>query len=211
VKKMYLVIGGAGRTGRRVADLLIEMGADVVIASRSPGRTPGARLVDLAKGIDPALLDGIDGVVVSVEPPADTAGAEAVLHRGVAALAQAAAGTGAQVVLLSQIYVTRTAEHPGMAGVILARARGEQVLRDSGAPYTIIRPSWLTDGPAAGVRLEQGDTGDGQVSRTAVAQAAAAALRSPAALGKTFELYDEPAAGTFDWPAAFARLTADAS
>jgi uncharacterized protein YbjT (DUF2867 family) len=202
---LYLVIGGAGRTGRRVVDLLSSTGHDVVVASRRSGPTR----IDLAKRIDPIMLNGVDGVVVSVEPPMDAVGADTVLNRGVANLAQTAAKTGAQVILISQIYVTRAAEHPEMAGIIRARAAGEQTLRESGAPYTILRPSWLTDGQATGVRLEQGDTGDGQVSRDTVAQAAVAALVTPSARGKTCELYDDPAAGAPDWAAAFASLTAD--
>jgi len=197
----YLVIGGAGRTGSRVADELAKTGHEVIIASRHASELT----VDLAQDIDPAILDGVDGVVISVEPPANEAGANATLNHGVARLGQAAAGKGIHVVLLSQIYITRAAEHPEMAGVIRARAAGERALRDSGAPYTILRPGWLTDRPAAGVRLEQGDTGDGQVSRATVAQAAAAALAIAAARGKTFELYDDPAAGIPDWPALYSQ------
>jgi uncharacterized protein YbjT (DUF2867 family) len=195
----YLVIGGTGRTGGRVAALLTEAGHDVLAAGR--------RQVDLAN--PPAKLDGFDGVVISVEPPADDAGADQVMHRGVAALARTAAATATPVVLISQIYVTRAAEHPEIAAIIRARAAGEQALRDSGAPYTVIRPSWLTNRPASGVRLEQGDTGDGQISRDAVAQAAVAALADPQARAKTFELYDDAKTNTTDWAAAFAALAAD--
>jgi len=146
-------------------------------------------------------------VAVSVEPPADTAGAEAVLHHGIARLARQAAQTSTPVVLISQIYVTRAGQHPGLAGIINARAAGEQALRDSGTRYTIIRPGWLTDRPEGGVRLEQGDTGDGQVSRDAVAAAAVAALLQPEAAGKTFEIYDgDQWPG---WPALFASLNGD--
>jgi uncharacterized protein YbjT (DUF2867 family) len=201
---LYLVIGGAGRTGRRVASLLESAGQKTAIASRRAGTTR----IDLSAGVDPAVLDGITGVVVSVEPPVDDAGADALLNRGVASLAQAAAKTGTHVVLISQIYVTRAAEHPEMAGIIRARAAGEQAVRDSGAPYTILRPSWLTDRAAAGVRLAQGDTGDGQVSRDTVAEAAVAALYATSARGKTCELYDDPAAPDPEWPDAFAALAA---
>jgi len=163
--------------------------------------------MDLARGLDPGLLAGIDGVVISVEPPADPAGAEAVMHRGIANLAALAAAREVPVVLISQVYINRTDEHPEIAGIIRARAAGEQALRGSGAPYTIVRPAWLTDAPGTGARLEQGDTGDGTTSRDTVAEAAVAALVQPAARAKTFELYD---GGTrADWPALFARLRAD--
>jgi uncharacterized protein YbjT (DUF2867 family) len=209
----YLIIGGAGRTGRRVVDLLTGLGHGVVIASRHPRQARAARArtvaVDLAENADPALLDGIDGVVISVEPPVDTSGAEALLDRGVDRLARVAAKPGAQIILISQIYVTRADEHPDMAGIINARAAGERALRVSGAPYTIIRPSWLTDRPATGVRLEQGDTGDGRISRDTVAAAVVAALFCPASRGKSFELYDDPYGPSIDWETAFAGLADD--
>jgi uncharacterized protein YbjT (DUF2867 family) len=162
----------------------------------------------VSAGFDAGLLAGYEGVVVSVEPPTDDRGAEAVMHRGVAAVGEAAARSGARVVLVSQIYITRAQEHPDMAGIIVARGRGEEALRASGAAYTIVRPGWLTSGPAAGVRLEQGDKGEGRISRASVAAAAVAALTSGDAVGRTFELFDS---GTTlpDWPAEFAALAGD--
>jgi len=202
----YLVVGGAGRTGRRAADMLARDGHEVIVGSRRP-HGPRTVTVDLARDLDPLLLDHVDGVLVSVEPPANTPGAGAVLHHGVARLARLAVARKTPVVLISQIYVTRPAQYPEMSGIIRARAAGEQALRDSGAPYTILRPSWLTERPGAGVLLEQGDTGDGQVSRDTVASAAAAALLAPEANGKTFELYDGNERP--DWPTLFARLRRD--
>lgn len=206
------MVGGKGRTGRRVVDLLGAAGHRVTVASRRPGPArDGIETVpmDLGSGVDAAPLDGMHGVVISVEPPYDPAGADAVMNRGVAALGAAAAGMNVPVVLVSQIYITRAGEHPEMAGIIRARALGEQALRDAGGSYTIVRPGWLTEAPAGGVRLEQGDTGDGRTSRAAVAQAVVAAMASPAAAGKTFELYDDPDAAAPDWDAAFAALAPD--
>lgn len=212
----YLVLGGSGRTGSLVTSLLLERGARVTVAGRRPRGAAGdgdadtadTAVVDLAAGFDAELLDGYDGVVISVEPPTDERGAEAVMHRGVAAVGEAAARSGARVVLVSQIYITRAAEHPEMSGIIVARGRGEEALRASGAAYTIVRPAWLTSGPAAGVRLEQGDAGDGRTSRASVAAAAVSALASSDAVGKTFEIYD---AGDVlpDWSAEFAALAGD--
>ncbi|MEU0600959.1 NAD(P)-binding oxidoreductase [Streptomyces sp. NPDC006393] len=208
----FLVVGGAGRTGRRVVERLLARGHRVTVASRRPGRVPaGATAVrlDLAGGIDPELLEGSAGAVVSVEPPSDAGGADALLHRGVGALADAAAKAGVPVVLVSSIYSTRVDEHPQYAGIIRARAAGEEAVQRSGAAYTIVRPGWLGNGPAGGVRVEQGDTGDGSTSRDAVADAVVAALFDPAARGKTFELYDDAGAPPADWGAVFPGLAAD--
>jgi uncharacterized protein YbjT (DUF2867 family) len=202
----YLVIGGRGRTGRHAVDLLSESNRDVIVGTRRP-RTGGAVAVDLSGELDPQLLRGIDGVLVSVEPPTDENGAEAVMHRGVANLARMAAGHDIPVVLLSQIYITRAVEHPDMAGIIRSRAAGERALRASGARYAIVRPAWLTNSPAMGARLEQGDRGEGQVSRETVARAAIEALLTPAAHGKTFELYDD--SNPVDWTRAFTELVPD--
>jgi uncharacterized protein YbjT (DUF2867 family) len=200
-----VVVGGSGRTGRLVADRVLARGDRLRVVSRHPHPRgeQGVETVraDLGALTDPgALLDGATGVVVSVEPPYDAAGAETVLHRGVARLADAAAAASVPVVLVSQIYVTRPEAYPAMAAVTEARARGEQALRGSGAPHAVVRPGWLHDGPAGGVRLEQGDTGDGPVSRAAVAQACVAALaRLPAVSGLTFEIFDDAAGADPDW------------
>lgn len=213
-----LVIGGAGRTGRRITSRLLEHDILVRVLSRHPREATrgGAEHVrgDLAS-LDTNVLSGVSGVIVTVEPPTDTAGADALMHRGVASLATIAARAHVPVVLVSQIYISRPRVHPSLRDVITARGRGEQALRASGAPYVIVRPGWLRDGPVAGVRLEQGDTGDGTVSRETVAEACVQALLSGAAYGRSFEIFDadhgasdEP--GTIvDWPALLGALAAD--
>lgn len=209
---LICVVGGSGRTGRRVVDLLVAAGYDVRVVSRRPrpaSPTVTALTADITDGAAVrAALGGADGVVVSVEPPTDAAGARAVLTDGVASIASAAGGV--HVVCVSQIYITRPSAFPGMEDVVAARAAGEDALRASGVPYTIVRPSWLTDEPGgAGVRVEQGDTGDGRVSRDDVAAACVAALADPAARGLTFELYGDAEAEPPHWSRVFAALTPD--
>lgn len=205
-----LVIGGAGRTGRRVVERLRARDRPVRVLSRraAPAPTPGVETVrgDLAR-LEPDVLDGVAAVVVSVEPPYDAAGADTVLHRGVADLAERAAAAAVPVVLVSQIYVTRPDAYPAMREVAAARWRGEEALRAAGGPHVVVRPGWLTDDPAGGVRLEQGDTGEGRVSRDAVADACVHALDLPAPR-LTFEVFDAPG-GPPDWPGLLAALPAD--
>lgn len=207
----FVVVGGTGRTGRLVVSRLAAEGHDVVVASRGTTEIPpGARpaTMDLAAP-EATVFAGAEGVVIAVEPPKEPERAEAVMHHGVAAVAELAAREDVPLVLVSQIYLTRPAEHPEMAARIEARARGEAALRASGAQYTIVRPSWLHDLPVDGVRVEQGDTGDGRVSRATVADAVVAALFDPSASGKTFELYDDPDSPRPDWSTVFAALGHD--
>jgi uncharacterized protein YbjT (DUF2867 family) len=209
-----LVIGGTGRTGRLVVGRLQQQQRPVRVMSR--------RTAAEERGVDAVLgsitdadavraaVEGCAGVVVSVEPPADRAGAQATLGDGVRLVAEVARDAGAAVVLVSQIYISRPEKYPEMTDVIHARAAGERALRESGATYTIVRPSWLTDEPAGGgVRVEQGDRGDGEIGRDDVAAACVAALGDRNAHGKTFELYADREASAPDWPAIFARLAAD--
>jgi uncharacterized protein YbjT (DUF2867 family) len=207
---VVLVIGGSGRTGRHVVQRLQDRGDEVRVMSRRP--RAGAIVGDLADREAVArAIEGVDAVVVSVEPLRDAAGAEAVMHHGLRHLGELAAARRVQVVLVSQIYITRPEMMGAMAEMVRARGRGEEALRASGAPYTIVRPSWLTDEPGSrgALRAEQGDTGDGQVTREDVAEATVQALAQPAARGKTFELYNAEGAPETDWPALFADLRPD--
>ena len=210
-----IVIGGAGRTGRRITARLLQRGGEVRVLSRrlSDRAVPDVEQVrgDL-RAFDAGVLAGMTGVVITVEPPYDAAGAEAVMHRGVADVASAAARAGIPVVLVSQIYITRPDAQPQLRDVIAARGRGEQALRDSGASYAIVRPGWLTDDPPSGVRLAQGDVDDGTVSRDTVAEVCVQVLLRPAAHGRTFEVFDAgrgDGGDDVDWPRVLDGLTAD--
>eukprot|EP00250_Pteridium_aquilinum_P003547 c13856_g1_i1 orf=126-1889(+) len=69
------------------------------------------------------------------------------------------------------------------------KLKGEDVLRESGVPYTIVRPCALTEEPAgADLIFEQGDNITGKVSREDVAEICVAALELPSACDKTFEV-----------------------
>ena len=78
-----------------------------------------------------------------------------------------------------------------------ARCAGEEALRRSGLPYTVVRPGGLSDKPAGeGTLLAlQGDKGaSGGVARADVAAACVAALSDPAAACVTLELVTDRAA-----------------
>jgi uncharacterized protein YbjT (DUF2867 family) len=83
-----------------------------------------------------------------------------------------------------------------LGGILTWKLRGEEVVRNSGLVYTIVRPCALTEQPHdRQLLLAQGDTIKGQVSREAIAELCVRALTLKEACNKTFEVKetDEPA------------------
>ncbi|KAL7129829.1 hypothetical protein ABFS83_13G094000 [Erythranthe nasuta] len=73
--------------------------------------------------------------------------------------------------------------------ILTYKLKGEDLIRESGIPYTIIRPCALTEEPAgADLIVEQGDNITGKISRDEVARMCIAAVESPYACDKTFEV-----------------------
>jgi len=89
--------------------------------------------------------------------------------------------------------------------------RGEDSLRESLIPYTIIRPCALTE--ETGVQelvFEQGDNIRGKVSRDAIAELCIQALSQPQASNVTFEVKAVESANPSNvWQQLFASLQPD--
>ena len=215
---LVLVAGATGGTGRLIVAELRGRG----IATRALVRD-AARAADLVEQgaeiyvgdtTQPTTLPpGLAGVsaVICATGTRDFAGLNnpmVVDNQGVANLVAAAQSAAVgRMLLISSIGATRP-EHPlnRFGRVLDAKLAGEEALRASGLAYTIIRPGGLVDDPGGQpLRLAQGDTISGRISRADVARVAVAALLSPAAAGKTFELIAEPS-GTTDFDVAFAAL-----
>uniref|UniRef100_A0A2P2MDJ4 NADH:ubiquinone oxidoreductase intermediate-associated protein 30 domain-containing protein n=1 Tax=Rhizophora mucronata TaxID=61149 RepID=A0A2P2MDJ4_RHIMU len=75
-------------------------------------------------------------------------------------------------------------------GFILSfKLKGEDLIRESGMPFAIVRPCALTEEPAgADLIFDQGDNITGKISREEIARICVAALESPYACDKTFEV-----------------------
>lgn len=210
-----LVIGGSGRTGREIVERLRHDPSRAVRTLSRHGIDGDAEAI-IGSITDRTAVQraahGAGGVVICVESSEQPGpnGPEAVHVHGVENVIDATP-PDARIVLVSQIYITRPEAFEQVRDVILARRRGEEILRASGRPYTIVRPSWLTgaNGAGAGIRFEQGDTGEGEISRADVAAVVAAAVGSTSAIGKTFEIYNEPGEPPAQWEAAFAALAKD--
>lgn len=74
-----------------------------------------------------------------------------------------------------------------------------------------MRPSWLNSnlGNRLGIRLEQGDTDDGEVARGDLAKVCVRVLLNETARGKTFKIYNELGTLPTNWSARFTELRPD--
>ncbi len=98
-----------------------------------------------------------------------------------------------------------------LGGILTWKLRGEDSLRASGIPYTIIRPCALTE-ESGGKELifEQGDNIKGKISREDVAELCVQALQKSKASNLTFEVKaTENSIESRDWERLFSDLQPD--
>jgi len=175
---MTLVIGGTGKTGRRVAERLTARGLPIRIGSRSG--EPPFDWEDQATWA-PALRD-VDAAYVSYYPDLAVPGAP----DAVGSLAAVALETGVRRLVLLSGRGEEEAQ------------RAERVLQASGADWTIVRCSWfsqnfsesyLLDPVRSGeVILPVGDVPEPFVDADDIADVAVAALTEDGHSGQLYEL-----------------------
>jgi uncharacterized protein YbjT (DUF2867 family) len=171
-----LVIGGTGKTGRRVAERLTARGLPVRIGTRS-GELPFDW--DDRSTWDP-VLEGVGSAYVSHYLDALPGAAETV-------------GSFAELAVRS-----------GVPRLVLLSGRGEpeaerveRAVRDSGAELTIVRSTWFAQNFEDGwrelvlsgeVALPAGDTPEPFVDADDIADVAVAALTEDGHVGQVYEL-----------------------
>jgi uncharacterized protein YbjT (DUF2867 family) len=173
-----LVLGGTGKTGRRVTERLTALGVPVRIGSRS-GEPP----FDWEKPETWApALRGVKSVYVSYYPDLAVPGAVEVVGS-----------------------FARLAVNEGVPRLVLLAGRGEaeaelaeQAVRDSGADLTIVRATWFMQNfsedymiehiLAGAIALPAGDTPEPFVDADDIADVAVAALTDDKHIGQLYEL-----------------------
>jgi uncharacterized protein YbjT (DUF2867 family) len=210
-----LVVGATGAIGRLAVAAAVRQGFDVRALARDPERAraivPGVEIVhgDLE---DPATLTAavrdIDAIVFTHGANGGRGSYQSVDYGGVANTLTALNGRRPRIALMTSINVTRS--HGPYQDVLDWKRRSERLVRLSGSPYTIVRPSWFDDGAGGHLVLEQGDAGSGAVRPGHIAEVLVHSLLSDAALGKTFELYATDGPPT-DWDGLFGGLIPDAA
>jgi uncharacterized protein YbjT (DUF2867 family) len=139
-KQTTLVLGGTGKTGRRIVQRLQAKGVPVRVGT--PSATPPFDWTDEATW--PAALDGVGSVYVTYYPDVSVPGAAEAIR----AFAELAVATGARrLVLLTG---------RGEAGALAS----EQALRASGADWTIVRSAFMAQNFDEGFFLEQVRAGE---------------------------------------------------
>lgn len=134
MKHNILVIGGTGKTGRRVAESLTQLGHEVRVGSRK--NNPKFDWEDFST-FAPALR-GMDRAYIVYYPDLAVPGAK----EAIAALTEAALKEGLEkVVLLSG------------NGEVEAEAC-EQIVANSGLNYTLVRASWFNQNFSEGAFLD---------------------------------------------------------
>jgi uncharacterized protein YbjT (DUF2867 family) len=194
-----IVVAAAGRTGRLVAQFARSRGHEVCGLERLDD---GRALITAVGGADALVLIPRSG------------DAERHAHVAAVSLTETAhrLAPGAHIALVTSFAVGHGAAHPlNRIASLPGRRAAEHAVRASGLPWTIVRPTWLTDDPrgAHAVTLTQDPHADGMLSRADLAAALVAAVEQPAARCKTFALFNQPGEPTDDWATAFAALARD--
>ncbi|ESY10931.1 NAD(P)H-binding protein [Mesorhizobium sp. C386A] len=176
--KPVLILGGTGKTGRRLAERLTSQGIPVRIGSRS-----GSPRFDweVPATWEPAM-QGVGAVYISYYPDIAVPGAAET----VGAFARLAVANGVtRMVLLSGRGETEA-------------QRAEEMVKASGADWTILRCAWFSQNFSEGflveslrqgeVALPVGPVGEPFVDVDDIADAAFVALTEPGHVGQLYEL-----------------------
>ncbi|MER9919869.1 MULTISPECIES: NAD(P)H-binding protein [unclassified Mesorhizobium] len=176
--KPVLILGGTGKTGRRLAERLTSQGIPVRIGSRS-----GSPRFDweVPATWEPAM-QGVGAVYISYYPDIAVPGAAET----VGAFARLAVANGVtRMVLLSGRGETEA-------------QRAEEMVKASGADWTILRCAWFSQNFSEGflveslrqgeVALPVGPVGEPFVDVDDIADAALVALTEPGHVGQLYEL-----------------------
>ncbi len=173
-----LVIGGTGKTGRRVADGLRDLGKNVRIGSRSA--SPSFDWADEDTWSD--ALEGVTAVYITYAPDLAMPGATDSI----------------------QAFVDRASEH-GVQRLVLLSGRGEEeaqacerIVQESGIDSTIVRSSWFNQNFSEGefvemvlsgqITLPDVDTPEPFIDINDIAEVVVAALTETGHVGEIYEV-----------------------
>ena len=173
-----LVVGGTGKTGRRVVERLVSQGVETRVGSRS-GDVP----FDWNdRSTWDAALDGVTAAYITYAPDLAIPGATEAI----------------------QTFVDKAVAH-GVRRLVLLSGRGEEeaqrcerIVQDAGVEWTVVRASWFNQNFSEGeflgmvldgaITLPAADTPEPFVDVNDIADVAAAALTEEGHNGEIYEV-----------------------
>ncbi len=175
---LTLVLGGTGKTGRRIVDRLVSRGVPTRVASRSA--SPSFDWADQGSWDD--VLEGVTAVYISYAPDVAIPGATDTIRA----------------------FVERAVER-GVQRLVLLSGRGEEeaqlcerIVQGAGVEWTVVRASWFNQNFSEGefldmvlageITLPAGDVGEPFVDTDDIADVAVAALTEDGHTGQVYEV-----------------------
>ncbi|MGB3297940.1 MAG: SDR family oxidoreductase [Phormidesmis sp.] len=197
-----LVAGATGQTGRRIVEELLERGVEVraLVRDRSKATAELPSGVEIAVGdvLEPntlrEALAGCEALVsaTGAAPSFDPTGPYKVDYEGNKNLVDAAKQASVeQMVMVSSLCVSKLFHPLNLFwGVLYWKQQAEDYLKNSGVPYTIVRPGGLkNENNDEAIVMSSADTlFEGSIPRHKVAQVCAEALSQPTAKNKVVEI-----------------------
>jgi len=224
-KDTVLVAGATGKSGRVIITALLERGYAVRAMVRNPDKSrdlgAGVELVtaDVTKPETlAAAVKGADYVLSTIGAvPFGGDVAEKIDYKGVADLVDASKKAGVkQLILMTSIGSGNTDPAQPLNKMfnmqLMWKGKGEQHLRDSGLPYTIVRPGGLQDCDPGkvGLKVSKMDgPGSGPVCRADAGLVMIEAINNPAYMGKTLAVISDQPAAVDAWKKDVAALPKD--
>ena len=227
-----LVAGASGRAGSYIVTDLQQGDRTFRAMTRSEARAI-ERLGDDFRDVDwiegdardaarmMEVMDGVDLVisVIGANEREGPNGPEFVDWEGVRNLVDAAVAADVDHFVLLTALGASDPDHPlnkALGDALKWRFKGEEYLRASGVPYTIVRPVGLVHDPAPdkGIYIAQGDNWRemfrGTIYYGDLADILIAAAGNPDAFNKTIEVANREGIVPETWNASFPDLVTDA-
>ncbi|MEL6259541.1 MAG: SDR family oxidoreductase [Cyanobacteria bacterium J06626_6] len=221
-----LVVGATGQTGKRIVEQLLEREGFAIRAlvrdrAKAAVELPGSNASDAVEIVvgdvlDPSSLrSAISGcqVIVSATgaaPSFDPTGPYKVDYEGNKNLVNEAKAVRIEhFVMVSSLCVSRLFHPLNLFwGILYWKKQAEDYLKQSGVPYTIVRPGGLrNEDSAQSIVMSSADTlFEGSIPRNKVAQVCVDALNLSAARNKVVEIVATEAASPQPMSTLFANV-----
>ncbi len=225
-KDLVVVVGGSGQSGIEVINALQQSGTyDIRATTRNVERTKERHSADIEwVSMDVQDLDGIRTAFAGADFVISTIGSasrsgpnapEFVDYQGVKNMVGIAKDYGVkQFVLMSAASAGKIDRMPNVAvnNVLVWKWLGEDYLRDSGLPYTVVRPVALRNEPRGRRGINFGGMGSydlGYIARADAAAVMVASLNNPDALNKTIEIIGYDDTTPESWEDSFSVIPLD--